>query len=130
PVWPLPAPPGCELRVRGRLHSRARDQAVVAGHYDLPAAFYQLLLDPSMAYSSGYWTGTDTLAGAQRAKLELICDKLGLQPGSRLLDIGCGGGSLPLPAARDYGARVTSVTLSAEQGRYVRQRVRGLGLAD
>jgi cyclopropane-fatty-acyl-phospholipid synthase len=103
---------------------------VIAGHYDLPAAFYQLLLDPSMAYSSGYWTGTDTLAGAQRAKLELICGKLGLQPGSRLLDLGCGWGSLTVHAARDHGARVTAVTLSAEQGGYVRQRVRGLGLAD
>jgi cyclopropane-fatty-acyl-phospholipid synthase len=51
PVWPPPPPPRCELRVRGRLHSRARDQAVIAGHYDLPAAFYQLILDPSMAYS-------------------------------------------------------------------------------
>jgi cyclopropane-fatty-acyl-phospholipid synthase len=52
-----PPPPRCELRVRGRLHSRARDRAVIAGHYDLPAAFYQLILDPSMAYSCGYWTG-------------------------------------------------------------------------
>jgi cyclopropane-fatty-acyl-phospholipid synthase len=130
PVWPPPPPPRCELRVRGRLHSRARDQAVIAGHYDLPAAFYQLILDPSMAYSCGYWTGADTLADAQRAKLELICDKLGLQPGGRLLDMGCGWGSLTVHAARDHGARVTAVTLSAEQGGYVRQRVRGLGLAD
>ena len=130
PVWPPPPSPRCELRVRGRLHSRARDQAVIAGHYDLPAAFYQLILDPSMAYSCGYWTGADTLADAQRAKLELICDKLGLQPGGRLLDMGCGWGSLTVHAARDHGARVTAVTLSAEQGGYVRQRVRGLGLAD
>jgi cyclopropane-fatty-acyl-phospholipid synthase len=130
PVWPPPPPPPCELRVRGRLHSRARDQAVIAGHYDLPAAFYQLILDPSMAYSCGYWTGAHTLAAAQRAKLELICDKLGLQPGSRLLDMGCGWGSLTVHAARDHRARVTAVTLSAEQGGYVRQRVRGLGLAD
>jgi cyclopropane-fatty-acyl-phospholipid synthase len=129
PVWPPPPPPGCELRVRGRLHSRARDQAVIAGHYDLPAAFYQLILDPSMAYSCAYWTGADTLADAQRAKLELICGKLGLQPGSRLLDMGCGWGSLTVHAARDHHAQVTAVTLSAEQGGYVGQRVRGLGLA-
>jgi cyclopropane-fatty-acyl-phospholipid synthase len=129
PVWPPPPPPRCELRVRGRLHSRARDQAVIAGHYDLPAAFYQLLLDPSMAYSCGYWTGAGTLADAQRAKLELICGKLGLGPGSRLLDLGCGWGSLTVHAARDHRAEVTAVTLSAEQGGYVRQRVRGLGLA-
>jgi cyclopropane-fatty-acyl-phospholipid synthase len=96
----------------------------------LPAAFYQLILDPSMAYSGAWWTGADTLAGAQRDKLELICGKLGLQPGSRLLDMGCGWGSLTVHAARDHRARVTGVTLSAEQGGYVRQRVRGLGLGD
>jgi cyclopropane-fatty-acyl-phospholipid synthase len=129
PFWP-PPPPRCELRVRGRLHSRARDQAVIAGHYDLPSSFYQLILDPGMAYSCGYWTGADTLADAQRDKLELICEKLGLEPGSRLLDMGCGWGSLTVHAARDRRADVTAVTLSGEQGGYVRQRVRGLGLAD
>jgi cyclopropane-fatty-acyl-phospholipid synthase len=103
---------------------------VIAGHYDLPAAFYQLILDPSMAYSGAWWAAADTLAGAQRDKLELICGKLGLQPGSRLLDMGCGWGSLTVHAARDHRARVTAVTLSAEQGGYARQRVRGLGLGD
>ena len=71
-----------------------------------------------------------TLADAQRAKLELICRKLGLEPGQRLLDMGCGWGSLTVHAARDHRARVTAVTLSAEQGGYTRQRVRGLGLGD
>ena len=128
-LGPPPAPPRCELRVRGRLHSRARDQAVIAGHYDVPAAFYQLILDPSMAYSSAYWApGQHTLADAQRAKLELICRKLGLEPGQRLLDMGCGWGSLTIHAAR-AGVQVTGVTLSREQGGYVRQRARGLGLA-
>ncbi len=130
PVWPLPPPPKCELHVRGRLHSRARDQAVIAGHYDVTAAFYQLILDPSMAYSCAWWDTADTLAGAQRAKLELICGKLELQPGHRLLDVGCGWGSLTVHAARDHRARVTAVTLSREQGGYVRQRLRGLGLQD
>ena len=70
---PPPEPPRCELRVRGRRHSRARDQAVIAGHYDVPSAFYQLILDPSMAYSCAYWDPqTVDLAAAQRAKLELI----------------------------------------------------------
>ena len=129
PVWPPPPPPRCELRVRGRLHSRARDQAVIAGHYDVPAAFYQLILDPSMAYSSAYWApGQHTLADAQRAKLELICRKLGLEPGQRLLDMGCGWGSLTIHAARAR-VQVTGVTLSREQGGYVRQRAHGLGLA-
>jgi cyclopropane-fatty-acyl-phospholipid synthase len=130
PLWPPPPPPACELRVRGRRHSRARDQAVIAGHYDLPAAFYQLILDPSMAYSCAWWPLADTLAGAQRAKLELISRKLDLEPGSRLLDLGCGWGSLTVHAAGHHQARVTAVTLSAEQGGYVRQRVRGLGLTD
>jgi Mycolic acid cyclopropane synthetase len=80
-LGPPPPPPACELHVRGRLHSRARDRAVIAGHYDVTAAFYQLILDPSLAYSCAWWDGAHTLAGAQRAKLELICGKLKLQPG-------------------------------------------------
>ena len=125
---PPPGPPACELRVRGRRHTRARDQAVIEGHYDLPARFYQLILDPSMAYSCAYWDGAGDLAAAQRAKLDLICRKLDLQPGQQLLDMGCGWGSLTLHAA---GARVsvTGVTLSREQGGFVRQRARALGLA-
>jgi len=133
PPWSPPPPPGCEIRVSGRLHSRARDQAVIAGHYDVPAAFYQLILDPNMAYSCAYYPDTKlgfTLADAQRAKLEMICRKLALDPGSKLLDMGCGWGSLTVHAARDHQAQVTAVTLSGEQGGYVRQRVRGLGLAD
>jgi cyclopropane-fatty-acyl-phospholipid synthase len=129
-LGPPPEPPSCELRVRGRLHSRARDQAVIAGHYDLTAAFYQLILDPSMAYSCAYWTpGQTELADAQRAKLKLICCKLGLEHGQRLLDMGCGWGSLTIHAAKDHRVQVTGVTLSREQGGYVRQRARGLGLA-
>jgi cyclopropane-fatty-acyl-phospholipid synthase len=131
--WRPPEPPACELRVSGRLHSRARDRAVIAGHYDLTAAFYRLLMDPSMAYSCAYWTSDRagyTLADAQRDKLEMICTKLALKPGQRLLDMGCGWGSLTVHAARDYQARVTGVTLSTEQGGYVQQRIRGLGLGE
>jgi len=133
PPWSPPPPPGCEIRVSGRLHSRARDQAVIAGHYDVPAAFYQLILDPNMAYSCAYYPEGQpevTLAGAQRAKLEMICRKLALEPGHKLLDMGCGWGSLTVHAARDHHTQVTAVTLSGEQGGYVRQRVRGLGLGD
>jgi len=132
-LGPPPPPPGCEIRVSGRLHSRARDQAVIAGHYDVPAAFYQLILDPNMAYSCAYYPDGQpevTLAGAQRAKLEMICRKLALEPGHKLLDMGCGWGSLTVHAARDHHTQVTAVTLSGEQGGYVRQRVRGLGLGD
>jgi cyclopropane-fatty-acyl-phospholipid synthase len=126
---PPPEPPRCELRVRGRRHSRARDQAVIAGHYDVPSAFYQLILDPSMAYSCAYWVGGQDLATAQRAKLELIGRKLALAPGQSLLDMGCGWGSLTIHAARAR-VRVTGVTLSREQGGYVRRRARGLGLTE
>jgi cyclopropane-fatty-acyl-phospholipid synthase len=126
---PPPEPPRCELRLRGRRHSRARDQAVIAGHYDVPSAFYQLILDPSMAYSCAYWDGGQDLATAQRAKLELIGRKLALAPGQSLLDMGCGWGSLTIHAARAR-VRVTGVTLSREQGGYVRRRARGLGLTE
>jgi cyclopropane-fatty-acyl-phospholipid synthase len=126
---PPPEPPRCELRVRGRRHSRARDQAVIAGHYDVPSAFYQLILDPSMAYSCAYWDGQRDLNGAQQAKLDLIVSKLALEPGQALLDMGCGWGSLTLHAARAR-VQVTGVTLSREQGGYVRQRARDLGLSD
>jgi cyclopropane-fatty-acyl-phospholipid synthase len=128
---PRPPAPATEARVRGRLHSKSRDQAVIAHHYDVPPAFYELILDPQMAYSSGLWTSEDpdyTLADAQRDKLDAICVKLGLRPGQRLLDIGCGWGSLTIHAARSYGARVTAVTLAGEQAAYVRRRVTELGL--
>jgi cyclopropane-fatty-acyl-phospholipid synthase len=132
-LGPPPAPPGSEISHSGRRHSRARDRAVIAGHYDIPVAFYRLILDPSMAYSCGFWTSDDPgygLAHAQRDKLDLVSDKLELGPGTSLLDMGCGWGSLTAHAAQHRAARVTSVTLSAEQGGYTRQRLRGLGLAE
>jgi cyclopropane-fatty-acyl-phospholipid synthase len=130
---PPPAPPACEIRLSGRAHSRVRDRAVIAGHYDLPVSFYRLILDPAMAYSCGYWTGDGPgygLADAQRDKLDLVADKLRLGPGVSLLDLGCGWGSLTVHAAQHRQSRVSSVTLSAEQGGYTRERLRGLGLAD
>jgi cyclopropane-fatty-acyl-phospholipid synthase len=127
---PRPPAPATQARISGRLHSRSRDRAVIAHHYDVPAAFYQLILDPQMAYSCGYWTSLDsTLADAQEDKLDLITRKLALEPGMRLLDIGCGWGSLAIHAARSYGARVTAVTLSREQAAHVRQRAAEAGLS-
>ncbi|WP_181808920.1 SAM-dependent methyltransferase, partial [Streptomyces shenzhenensis] len=105
----------------------------ISHHYDLSNDFYALLLDETMAYSCGYWAADDpgfTPADAQRAKLELICRKLALKPGARLLDIGCGWGSLTLHAAERHGALVTAVTLAREQAAYVRERVRERGLAE
>ncbi|WP_338692645.1 cyclopropane-fatty-acyl-phospholipid synthase family protein [Streptomyces sp. Q6] len=130
---PPPAPPASQARLRGALHTKDRDRAAISHHYDLSNAFYRLLLDESMAYSCGYWAGEGpqfTAADAQRAKLELICRKLGLEPGSRLLDIGCGWGSLTLYAAQHHKAQVTAVTVSREQAAYVREQVDERGLAD
>lgn len=94
-------------------------------------AFYELVLGPSMVYSCAYWERPDaTLEEAQRDKLELICRKLGLREGERLLDVGCGWGSLALHAARHHGAQVVGITLSAEQAAYARKRIAEEGLAD
>jgi cyclopropane-fatty-acyl-phospholipid synthase len=124
-LGPPPRPPRSEARLSGRPHSPLRDRAAIAHHYDVPAAFYELLLVESMAYSCAYFDGDD-LAKAQRAKLGLICRKLELRPGMRLLDVGCGWGSLAVHAAAEYGVRVTGITLSREQAAYARARVAGL----
>ena len=127
---PLP-PPASQARVRGRLHTRNRDRSSIAHHYDLSNTFYEAILDESMAYSCGYFTDpSNSLEQAQHDKLALICAKLGLREGSTLLDVGCGWGSLSLHAARHAGARVVGVTISAEQQRFVAERVRELGLSD
>ncbi|GAA1958042.1 cyclopropane-fatty-acyl-phospholipid synthase family protein [Nocardioides panacihumi] len=125
---PLP-PPATQARVSGRLHTRARDRSSIAHHYDLSNTFYSAILDESMAYSCAYFTDSShTLEQAQHDKLSLICTKLGLTEGSTLLDVGCGWGSLSLHAAQVFGARVVGVTISAEQQRFVTERVRELGL--
>ncbi|MGW6639547.1 class I SAM-dependent methyltransferase [Streptomyces cyaneofuscatus] len=132
-VGPRPPVPAARAGLRGALHSKARDRAAISHHYDLSNAFYALLLDETMAYSCGYWTSDAPGYGpadAQRDKLELICRKLGLRPGARLLDIGCGWGSLTLHAAQHHGVRVTAVTLAAEQAAYVREQVTARGLEE
>ncbi|GGY84796.1 cyclopropane-fatty-acyl-phospholipid synthase [Streptomyces omiyaensis] len=132
-VGPPPKRPDGRARLTGGLHSVSRDRAGISHHYDLSNDFYALLLDESMAYSCAYWTRPDdpayTLADAQRDKLDLICRKLDLGPGDRLLDVGCGWGSLTVHAARAYQARVTAVTLSRAQHDFVTERAAREGLA-
>jgi cyclopropane-fatty-acyl-phospholipid synthase len=126
-----PAAPASQARIRGRLHSPLRDRRSISHHYDLSNEFYSLILDPSMAYSCGYHAGPETsLADAQAAKLDLVCRKLGLVAGSTLLDVGCGWGSLSLHAAQHFGARVTGVTIAAEQKRFIDARIAERGLED
>ncbi|MFD1832627.1 class I SAM-dependent methyltransferase [Streptomyces desertarenae] len=134
---PLPPPPPPREEVRGRTglrHTLHRDRRAISHHYDVGNEFYALVLGPSMVYSCAYWDGeggtATTLEEAQRAKLDLVCRKLGLRGGTRLLDVGCGWGALAVHAAREYGARVTGVTLSREQAGYARKRVAEAGLTD
>ncbi len=99
------------------LQSEQRAWQVAETHYDLGNDLYEAMLDPSMAYSCGYWAQASSLEAAQEDKLDLICRKLQLRPGMRLLDIGCGWGSLMLFAARHYGANCVGLTVSREQAR-------------
>ncbi|PUE62610.1 cyclopropane-fatty-acyl-phospholipid synthase [Limnohabitans sp. 2KL-17] len=108
------------------LQSLHRAWQVGEVHYDLGNDLYEAMLDPSMAYSCGYWPAAQTLAQAQEAKLELICQKLQLQPGMKLLDIGCGWGSLMLFAARNYNVECVGLTISKEQARLGAEKARGL----
>lgn len=130
-LGPPPKRPQSEARLTGRLHTRTRDIAAIAHHYDLSNAFYELLLDEHMAYSSAFYTDDDqSLQDAQTAKLDMICRKLDLKRGQRLLDIGCGWGSLILYAAEHYGVNAVGVTLSAEQRDFVAARIAERGLSD
>jgi cyclopropane-fatty-acyl-phospholipid synthase len=127
----LPRPPASELRLTGERHTVGRDRQAVSYHYDAGNDFFALFLDESMTYSCGYFrTGAETLADAQRAKLDLVCTKLGLREGERVLDVGCGWGSFAIHAAQNYGVHVLGVTLSEEQVRLGRERVEAAGLSD
>ncbi len=127
---PPPTPPE-ECTPAGRIHSPSRDARAISHHYDVGNEFYRLVLGPSMTYSCARFTGPDTtLEEAQAAKYELICRKLGLDtaPGSTLLDVGCGWGSMAIHAARHHGARVVGVALSREQVDEASRRVAEAGL--
>ncbi|KAB2973157.1 methyltransferase domain-containing protein [Streptomyces sp. SS1-1] len=128
-----PAPPPEEVRRPRHRHTRRTDKRAISHHYDVGNDFYELVLGPSMVYSCAYWEAPPpegTLEDAQRDKLDLVCRKLGLKAGMRLLDVGCGWGSMAVHAAREYGVDVVGVTLSQEQAAYARKRVAEEGLTD
>jgi cyclopropane-fatty-acyl-phospholipid synthase len=126
-----PRPPRAELKPKGKRHSKVRDARAVRHHYDVSNDYFALFLDESMTYSCGVFSrGATTLEEAQEAKLELVCAKLGLQAGQRVLDVGCGWGSFAIHAATRYGVRVVGVTLSEPQARLARRRVEDAGVAD
>ena len=125
----IPKRPSLELILRGERHSLQRDAAAIRYHYDVGNEFFGLFLDESMTYSCAvYSKGAETLEQAQLAKLDLIASKLELQPGMRLLDVGCGWGSFAIHAAKHYGATVTGVTLSPSQAELAREKVAQAGL--
>jgi cyclopropane-fatty-acyl-phospholipid synthase len=119
-----------------RPNSRRGSRRNIAAHYDLGNEFYRRWLDPSMTYSSAVFPATETatapvdLTAAQNNKYRLICEKLALAPGQRLLEIGCGWGGFATFAAREFGAKVTAITVSKEQLDYARARIQREGLGD
>ena len=126
-----PRTPAVELRPQGRRHSIARDKRAVTHHYDVSNDFFELFLGPSLTYSCAVWSrGAATLEEAQETKLELVCTKLALQEGDRLLDVGCGWGGFAVHAAKHHGAHVTGITLSAPQAERARRLAQDEGVAD
>ena len=117
-------------RFQGLIHSRARDRQAIRYHYDVSNDFYALWLDSRMVYSCAWFTDpAESLDRAQQRKIDLICRKLGLQPGERLLDIGCGWGGLIQHAAAHYGVEALGITLSKAQAGYARERIEEAGLS-
>src|SRR3954452_23778787 len=124
-----PPAPKAELHLRGRKHTTERDREAVRHHYDVGNEFFSLFLDESMTYSCAIFSrGAKTLEEAQETKLELVCTKLGLREGERVLDVGCGWGSFLMHAASRYGVEAVGITLSEPQAELARRRVDKAGL--
>lgn len=127
----VPRTPAVELRPAGKRHSIGRDKRAVTHHYDVSNEFFALFLDESMTYSCAIWSrGATTLEEAQDVKRELVCTKLALKEGERLLDVGCGWGAFAVHAAKRHGVHVTGITLSEPQAARARQRAQEEGVAD
>jgi cyclopropane-fatty-acyl-phospholipid synthase len=118
-------------RVKGRRHSLERDRQAIAYHYDVSSDFYPLFLDKNLIYSCAYFErGDEDLETAQERKLDYLCRKLRLQPGERLLDIGCGWGGLVIYAAQQYGVKAMGITLSQPQAELANEKIRQAGLGN
>ena len=126
-----PRPPAAEFRPKGRRHTRGRDQRAVRHHYDVSNDYFRLFLDESMTYSCAIFSrGATTLEEAQVAKLDLVCTKLGLEPGMRIVDIGSGWGAFAIHAARNYGVHVTGITVSQNQADGAAENAERAGVGD
>ncbi|HEX5908978.1 MAG TPA: cyclopropane-fatty-acyl-phospholipid synthase family protein [Thermoleophilaceae bacterium] len=128
----LPArPPAAEFRPKGRRHTRGRDQRAVRHHYDVSNDYFRLFLDESMTYSCAIFSrGATTLEEAQVAKLDLVCTKLDLRPGMRIVDIGSGWGAFAIHAAQHYGVHVTGITVSQNQADGATENAERAGVGD
>ena len=136
-LFPRIPPPPQEVQPRrrgltvGRMHSKSRDANSISHHYDVSNRFYEWVLGPTMAYTCAcYPTQDATLEEAQEYKFDLVARKIGLKPGMRLLDVGCGWGGMVMHAAREYGVKAIGVTLSAEQALWAQQAIKKAGLED
>jgi cyclopropane-fatty-acyl-phospholipid synthase len=122
-------PPPEEVRLGGLRHSKKRDHDAISHHYDVSNTFYRWVLGPSMAYTCAVFPKADaTLEEAQEEKFDLVCRKLGLERGQRLLDVGCGWGGLTVHAAKHYGVQVIGVTLSERQASWGAETIEREGL--
>lgn len=136
PVPPEEAPSRLRRSLLGLRHSRNRDSVAIARHYDVSNRFYELVLGPSMAYTCACYPTAEAdleqadLEQAQHHKFDLVCRKLSLRPGMRLLDVGCGWGGMVAHAVEHYGVHAVGVTLSREQAEWARENLRRRGLSD
>ena len=126
-----PEPPAIERKLGGRRHSKKRDAEAIEHHYDVSNKFYNWVLGPSMAYTCAVFTSeNDTLEQAQAEKFDLVCRKLDLQPGDKLLDVGCGWGGMVLHAVKYYGVTAIGATLSKQQALWAQAAIEEAGLSD